>query len=292
MASKSKDGTAPRHDDLDNYDIGDLSDDPFASPPPDSKTQKRKPDALGLDEEISVAKRVRQPAVKLDEDRLLSAQGIPKLRSRAKHLKLKGKGHEWSDAERLLNFYQNWLDDLFPKARFVDALGMVEKCGHKKRVTAARHEWIEEGRRRVLGTDKNGEDEMMEIGEVERRNDAAGAKATGGEKSTSRPSTPPPADDVPDDDDLYDATPRRAGRTVPVVNEPGEDDLDALIAEAGGQDAPRKRTLAAEEPDGDDLDALMAEAGSHDAGKRDAGGQTEEDFAAEEAAMQEMDGLW
>lgn len=58
-----------RHDDLDNYD---LSDDPFASPSPPSSAKKRKEPAsqgLGIDEEVSVQKRARPPAVKLDEER-------------------------------------------------------------------------------------------------------------------------------------------------------------------------------------------------------------------------------
>jgi replication fork protection complex subunit Csm3/Swi3 len=146
MSSKPPKRPQPRHDDIDNYNLGDVSDsDPFATPSPPSKKPKTSsanpgsPNNLGIDEEVSVAKRVRVPNVKLDEDRLLSANGIPKLRSRAgSKLKLKGKGHEWSDAERLLSFYQDWLHDLFPKARFVDALGMVEKAGHKRKLTAAR----------------------------------------------------------------------------------------------------------------------------------------------------------
>lgn len=71
-----------RHDDLDNYDVGD--DDPFAtpsppsSPPPPKKKRKEPASAsqgqgggggLGIDEEVSVAKRARLPNVKLDEDR-------------------------------------------------------------------------------------------------------------------------------------------------------------------------------------------------------------------------------
>ena len=67
MASKA---SPNRHDDLDNYDVGDLSDDPFRSPSPPSKKRKE-PDqsGLGLDEEVSVQKRARVPNVKLDEQR-------------------------------------------------------------------------------------------------------------------------------------------------------------------------------------------------------------------------------
>jgi replication fork protection complex subunit Csm3/Swi3 len=56
---------------LDNYDVDDFSDDPFASPPPEAANKKRKePDSgLGIDEEVDVKKRARVPNVKLDEER-------------------------------------------------------------------------------------------------------------------------------------------------------------------------------------------------------------------------------
>ena len=61
---------------LDNYDVDDFSDDPFASPPPESSTKKRKePDSgLGIDEEVDVKKRARVPNVKLDEERYARSQ--------------------------------------------------------------------------------------------------------------------------------------------------------------------------------------------------------------------------
>lgn len=72
MTSKS-DTRAPARDDLDNFFLdGDLDDDPFASPKGDkSDSNKRKEpgDGLGLDEEVSVAKKARVPRVKLDQER-------------------------------------------------------------------------------------------------------------------------------------------------------------------------------------------------------------------------------
>lgn len=58
------------HDDLDNYDVGNLSDDPFASPQgsPKGKT-KVDESGLGIEEEVSVQKRPRVPRVKLDDER-------------------------------------------------------------------------------------------------------------------------------------------------------------------------------------------------------------------------------
>lgn len=92
----------PSLDDLDNYNVDLGDDDPFRSPSPqpdqnnnqDSASKKRKSDGLGIDEEVDVTKRARTPRVKLDETKLLSEDGIPKLRKRAGDLRFKGKGHE------------------------------------------------------------------------------------------------------------------------------------------------------------------------------------------------------
>jgi replication fork protection complex subunit Csm3/Swi3 len=84
-------------DDLFDYDIdiGDLDitvPDPVA-PPQLVTPGKKDNDILGLDKEVSVRK--KRVTVKLDEQRLLSINGLPKLRKEApKKLKFKGKGHE------------------------------------------------------------------------------------------------------------------------------------------------------------------------------------------------------
>lgn len=279
----------PQHDDLDNYDAGDFSDDPFRSPSPAANKRKEPPKSgLGIDEEVSVQKRARVPNIKLDEDRLLGPSGIPKLRARASSsLHLKGKGHEFGDAARLLSFYQLWLDDMFPKARFLDALAMVEKAGHKKKLVVARQEWIDEGKRRSRGADDEEEEdlELRPISTVE----------------APRQETPAAQDqDVPDDDDLYGATPRKAtAPAAPAINNdvPDADDLDGLIAEVEGRDVQRSDKINTPQDEPDDLDALMAEAESADAkanGTDKAAAEKEPttNFEEEEAAMQEMDGLW
>ncbi|KAL6690704.1 replication fork protection component Swi3 domain-containing protein [Trichoderma pleuroticola] len=298
-------------DDLDDYGLDD-SDNPFASPtpPPESSSKKRKePDSgLGIEEEVSVQKRVRVPNVKLDEERLLGPAGIPKLRRRAFGLKLKGKGHEFSDASRLLSFYQLWLDDLFPKARFLDALAMVEKAGHKKALVSARSEWINEGRPKA----SNDDDDELDIGAVAITEDSQVTESA----IPARTQKTPERDDIPDDDDLYGATPRGPARTTNALrpalsnDAPDDDDLEALMAEAESMDsrqAPAATTKqhsasgARHLDEEDDLDALIAEAevqdrsGGHLAEK--SGGNTTlnekgHDFADEEEAMQEMEGLW
>ncbi|KAK3950527.1 replication fork protection component Swi3-domain-containing protein [Pseudoneurospora amorphoporcata] len=265
-------------------------DDPFRSPSPDAadknkaNSKKRKePDTLGIDKEIDVTKKARVPRVKLDDARLLSDKGIPKLRKTAPKLKLKGKGHEFSDAARLLSFYQEWLDDLFPKATFVDALAMCEKAGHKTTLRNARLKWIAEGKPRSTGV------EYEEDGDREERSSAAPIQPTRMapifEKAAGARSKTPTADD--DDlfgDDIYNATPRRNQPAAAPGDVPDDDDMDALMAEAEfgaapgankttnngtvsgsifGGGATAKRPQATEVPDDDDLDALMAEAESY-----------------------------
>lgn len=142
----------------------------------------------------------------------------------------------------------------------------------------------------------------------------------------------------PDDDELEAlmADEEASGRPVPAKSSGGayqsifggsrprvaapaqvevEDDLDALIAEAGEEQASRQEPAAAVDKRGkqappqtggaaadgndeDDLDALMAEAEAHSEPRKapgpntSAGNGNAPEFNDEEEAMAEMDGLW
>lgn len=235
---------------------------------------------LGLDEEVKITKK-RIPNPKLDEQRLLSEPGIPKLRALArsgkiaKKLHFKGKGHEFSDVAKLLNYYQLWLDNLFPRAKFADGLTMVEKVGHSKRMALVRKEWIDEGKPRYA-RDKALRKEQEEH-EKSGDGEEVAAKATDGNTeesddmffANSNQQKEQANDNQPEDDDLDALLAEQAARVSPqkptrnVVDSEGEDDLDALLAE---QDTNRKSLPAwgtndkNEAADGDDdLDALLAE---------------------------------
>ncbi|KAH6855373.1 chromosome segregation in meiosis protein 3 [Chaetomium sp. MPI-CAGE-AT-0009] len=274
---------------VDDY-LADWDDDPFRSPSPEpaknDKDAEKKKDVLGIDKELDLKKKPRAPRVKLDETRLLSDKGIPKLRKMAPRLKLKGKGHEFSDAARLLSFYQEWLDDLFPKATFLDALAMVEKTGHKTTMRNARLKWIDELKPRAA-TPEDEEDNRIHTGAGGPQQPHRVAPifentaGVAGERAKT-----PAADDLFGDDDLYNATPvRNASGTAPprqVGDDVPDEDLDALMAEAEAEAESRSKTkqpgpappfgsifgngtravapATAAEPDDDDLDALMAEA--------------------------------
>ncbi|KAK4695410.1 replication fork protection complex subunit TIPIN/Csm3/Swi3, partial [Lecanoromycetidae sp. Uapishka_2] len=156
METSARNGPPTPADDLDDlfdYDVSDVfrdvdtnMDAPTRSKALSNGDGKENGAGLGIDEEIKVLKK-RAPIPKLDESRLLSPAGIPKLRRVAKErLRFKGKGREYTDAARLLNVYQLWLDDLYPRAKFVDALSMIEKLGHTKRMQTMRKEWIRESK--------------------------------------------------------------------------------------------------------------------------------------------------
>jgi len=71
MPSKTDSNAAKpaERDTFDSYFLEEF-DDPFASPEPEPGKNKRKePEGLGIDEEVSVAKKARVPRIKLDEDR-------------------------------------------------------------------------------------------------------------------------------------------------------------------------------------------------------------------------------
>ncbi|KAI5861040.1 Swi3-domain-containing protein [Durotheca rogersii] len=289
--------------DIENYDIEDPFADSGDEAPKNAGPPAKRPKnttSLGIDEAVDVNKKPRAPLVKLDETRLLSEKGIPRLRRKARDLRFKGKGHEFSDAARLLSFYQLWFDDLFPKASFLDAASMAEKVGHKKYMQTMRREWIGEGKPKPLA------DEFAEIfGDVPPEGDGQGQAERAPALFPARiapmfqnqgrgaPRTPPPqpTDDdagVPGDDaeDLYDATPRARGPPAAKsgngaslfgsgaagggVPDDDEDDLDALMAEEEALRArpnpnQNSKSLFGDGDRGgpqeeDDLDALMAEA--------------------------------
>ena len=253
-----------------NYDVSDNDDDPFREidttihePSNEPNATKRKAtgsddkenaDILGLDEEVKITKK-RKPVVKLDEAKLLSQAGIPKLRalvrsrSIASKLRLKGKGHEYSDAAKLLSYYQLWLDNLYPRAKFADGLQMVEKLGHSKRMQIMRREWIDEGK---PGYGKDVGD-AHESGRSDERNGEESAVANDGKQPTGDGIATDAIDALHDsafgdpdegDDDLFFADKRASTANADDdLNEPDEDELDALLAERGSDIIPSKQAI-------------------------------------------------
>ena len=223
----------------------------------------------------------------IDGRRLLSAAGIPKLRRISKdRLKFKGKGHEvrqkvaisltglanlahykFSDVARLLNTYQLWLDDLYPRAKFADGLAIIEKLGHSKRIQMMRKEWIEEGKPKAA----------EEIDQGNNHNEDTGRSEVNAEQNIPVERTTVETDSetsVPDDAAITIEEPTNNGARA----SPDGDEIDALLAEE-----------SALEP----LDNNLLISGIAIASRPSKPTAVQDDeFADDMEAMAEMDGLW
>ena len=120
---------------------------PREEPKDDSK---KKGDKKGKKDDDEPKERKKLP--KLDENRLLSKEGFPALIQQVKDFKPRGKGHEVcgrvdnlvdmvddvliqvSDLNRLMNIYQYWAHQMYPKTQFSDTVQRVEKLCHSKRM--------------------------------------------------------------------------------------------------------------------------------------------------------------
>ncbi|KAK9716832.1 chromosome segregation in meiosis- protein [Basidiobolus ranarum] len=64
------------------------------------------------------------------------------IKEKGPKLKFKGKGQEFEDLRHLLDFYQLWCHQLFPKMRFPDAIKKIEKLCSERRLKVFREELI------------------------------------------------------------------------------------------------------------------------------------------------------
>jgi replication fork protection complex subunit Csm3/Swi3 len=292
---------SPAHDDIDNlFNYDDAVDDFLKDLPLDkananssNNTSTAQEPAKNIDEEITVKKK-RKPNPKLDEPLLLSEKGLPKLRKITKsRLKLKGKGHEYSDMSMLLDTYQLWLDELYPKAKFRDALSMVEKLGHSKAMQVRRRAWLDETKPTARERTPEVTDDAVMSGALPMEEEHQDTAAVAGDRTTAYVTTR-----------TQNTSTLRNGSLL--QDAPEDDELDALIAETGAPSEPhprqqqKRKAPFEEDDDEDDLDALLAEQStiqgssiaaalpqqSNHASRNES---TLDDFADEEEAMAGMD---
>lgn len=119
---------------------------------------------------------------------------------------------------RLLNTYQLWLDDLYPRAKFADGLSMVEKLGHKKRMQVMRRAWIDEGKPRPEEPDEE------EPPQDDREREPSQSRTEGVEAQAQGDSTAVAAESQAQGNDWNGGQEADDG--------PEEDELDALLAES------------------------------------------------------------
>ncbi|KAJ6502488.1 replication fork protection component Swi3-domain-containing protein [Mycena sanguinolenta] len=98
-------------------------------------------------------KKPKKKVMRLNEGRLIEC--FPQLIEDTKNIKIKGKGHEASDLNRLLQVYQFWTHRLYPKTTFKDTVDRVEKLCHSKHMHSRLSGWRDEAR----GVADEGEDQ-------------------------------------------------------------------------------------------------------------------------------------
>lgn len=162
----------------------------------------------------------------------------------------------------MLQMYQVWLDDLFPKAEFLDALKMVEKQGHKKQMQGMRTQWINQvssGDSSVIGHNSapfNAASIANSV-HVDHGSGTGSAKLNNVRASSvSRTSVEP--------NEVHDAThPVHSTLSTSDHEEDMPDDLDALLLEADMNDAshphPALNSGYVQEADFDDDMEAMAQ---------------------------------
>jgi replication fork protection complex subunit Csm3/Swi3 len=146
---------------------------------------------------------------------------------------------QYRDIARMLNMYQLWLDDLYPRAKFADALAIIEKVGHTKRMQMMRKEWIDEGkpRRTTEHEDEDADENFVGQPTAEQGSESMEGMVQGKEVGVRELGSVEGAD-------------------------PDEDELDALLAEDAPHDTLAPKTLPVrtaggeEDPFADEMEAM------------------------------------
>lgn len=170
------------------------------------------------------------------------------------------KNEQFSDAARLLNFYQLWLDDLYPRAKFADGLAMIEKLGHSRRLQTMRRQWIDEERPGHRSEDdepgpvRREDDQRTDRPRGEAVAEMSGSGAVEGERSQNPDEDRPPTSAIPD---------RSIGQQQAHRGDDGQglflsDDED-IPEEAMEQEAPGPDGPGQDVPEHDELDDLLKE---------------------------------
>ncbi|XDT39981.1 Replication Fork Protection Component Swi3 [Nakaseomyces glabratus] len=82
------------------------------------------------DDPTAVNAKVRRPQVKLTAERLLSPNGLPYVMKHApKRVRISKSRSTYENLEHIIQFYQLWAHELFPKAKFKDFVRLCNSLG-------------------------------------------------------------------------------------------------------------------------------------------------------------------
>ncbi|KAF8163344.1 replication fork protection component Swi3-domain-containing protein [Crassisporium funariophilum] len=138
---------------------------PSSSPQRDTGMHDSRPSKTNKGDNDKDETKQRRRVIKLDENRLLGPNGFPQLIKTTKDFRIKGKGHESADLNRLLQVYQYWTHQLYPKTQFRDTVERVEKLCHSRRMHVSLSVWRDEAHGRKTG--KNPYDDVDEDDDAE-----------------------------------------------------------------------------------------------------------------------------
>ena len=157
---------------------------------------------------------------------------------------------QYGDIARMLNMYQLWLDDLYPRAKFADALAIIEKVGHTKRMQVDRRAWMDEGK------PKHARDDSEEYHDAHVPHEAPAQSQE--EANRARAADAP----VAEHPSVSESSARLDIQTGLEPEEPDEDELDALLAESVPVEpsvpraVPSQSNPAQDDPFADDMEAM------------------------------------
>ncbi|KAF9218318.1 Swi3-domain-containing protein [Gyrodon lividus] len=190
---------------------------PSSSPPPEGFGGN------GMDKPVEDAgkgkggdgegKKERKKLAKLDETRLVGPEGFPQLIKDTKGFKPKGKGHEHTDLNRILQVYQFWTHKMYPKTPFKETVNRVEKLCHSKRMQVRLSVWRDEAKGLVNGRKPDDDPDVIDLTEptlVGTEDDGGNDKEsvynqTKSDRASSRAPSLPPSSDTENDDFDIDA---------------------------------------------------------------------------------------
>lgn len=150
----------------------------------------------------------------------------------------------------MLNMYQLWLDDLYPRAKFADALAIIEKVGHTKRMQVDRKAWIDEGKPRRT-TEEDDEDI-----------DLAGSEKTPAQDHHETTENQEASADTAERQPIAESSDRSRGEFHAADEQPEEDELDALLAESNQPELsalnalPSRPVPTNDDPFADEMEAM------------------------------------
>ncbi|KAJ7046835.1 replication fork protection component Swi3-domain-containing protein [Mycena alexandri] len=195
------------------------------------------------------AKKPKKKAMRLDEGRLVSASGFPQLIEDTKKIKVKGKGHEASDLNRLLQVYQFWTHRLYPKTPFKDTVDRVEKLCHTKRMHNNLSTWRDEAHGLVNGRKPDEEEDNDLTDLTDKSIPGPDSDQADYASSSTHAATRPPSSDEGDsefndasfdaDISTMDATAKFNAQQVRQAQSTSDNDQDAAI-----QDVENSRTAS------------------------------------------------